>query len=125
MFTSFARILTGCSMQDFIKFKLRIFGRPFEEYDPDFIHIIFSLVSVIELEATTEALALLHGMQRDTPMFPALKTLKIDNFTKVNSIIIAQFLVGMVNNNTPIDNLDLTLLEPQDMAIVKSLRHFV
>ena len=125
MFAAFARILKGCSMQDFIKFKLRIFGRPFEEYDPDFIHIILSLFSVIELEATTEALALLYGMQRDAPIFPVLKTLKIDNFTKVNPIVIAEFLVGMINNNTPIDNLDLTLLEPQDLGVIKSLHHLV
>jgi hypothetical protein len=55
-------------MQDFIKLKLQIFGCPFEEYDPDFIYIILSLISVTELEATTEALALLHGMQCDTPI---------------------------------------------------------
>jgi hypothetical protein len=46
MFASFARTLTGCNVQDFIKFKLRIFGRPFEGYKPGFIHIILSLVSV-------------------------------------------------------------------------------
>jgi hypothetical protein len=34
------------NVQDFIKFKLRIFGRPFEGYKPGFIHIILSLVSV-------------------------------------------------------------------------------
>ena len=125
MFASFVRILTGCRMENFSTFKMRIFGRPFEEYDPGFIHIISSLVSVTELEATTEALALLHGIPSDARIFPALKTLKIDNFTRVDPIKIAKFLVRMVSNKTPIDNLDLTLLEPQDIGDVQSLRHFV
>jgi len=75
MFASFARILTSCNMQDFIKFKLRIFGRPRKGYyDPGLIHIILSFVSMIELEATTKALALLHDMESDACMFHSLKT---------------------------------------------------
>ena len=67
-------------MQDFIKFKLRIFGRPREGYDLGWIHIMLSFVSVLELEATTETLALLHGMESDARMLPCLKTLKVDNY---------------------------------------------
>jgi len=74
MFASFARILTSCNMQDFIKFKLRIFGRPRKGYDPGLSHIILSFVSMIELEATTKALALLHNMESDACMFHCLKT---------------------------------------------------
>jgi len=79
------------------------------------------------IETTTEALVLLRGMQSDACRFPVLKTLKIDNFTRVNPIIIAEFLVGMVRNNTPIDNVNLSesLLDPQDMGVIKSLHHFV
>jgi len=32
------------------------------------------------IEAATEALVLLYGMQSDVCRFPALETLKIDNF---------------------------------------------
>jgi len=74
VFASFAHILTSCNMQDFIKFKLRIFSCPRKGYDPGFIHIILSFVSMIELEATTKALALLHDMESDAYMFHCLKT---------------------------------------------------
>jgi len=70
----FARILTSCKMEYFIKFKLRIFGRPRKGYDPGFIHIILFFVPMIELEATTKALALLHDMESDACMFHYLKT---------------------------------------------------
>jgi len=63
---SFARILTGCNMQDGIKFKVRIFGRPYEGYG--FIHITLSLVSAIE--TATEALVLLHSMKKRRAYVP-------------------------------------------------------
>jgi hypothetical protein len=55
----------------------------------------------------------------DAGMFLALKTLKIDNFTRVNPIIIAEFLVRMIRNITPI------LLNSQNDGVIKSSRHFV
>lgn len=60
-------------------------------------------------------------------MFPAHKVLKTDNFTVVEPMIIAKFFCwdATVSNNTPIDNPDLSLLDPQDMGAINSLRHLV
>ena len=67
-------------MQNPIKFKLRIFGRSLQGYDPGFIQIILFLVSVRVLEVTMEAQELIHGIRRDTGMLLDVKMLKIEHF---------------------------------------------
>ena len=106
-------------MQDCIKFKLRIFSGPLEEYVPGFIHILLSLVSVIDLGATTEALGLLHDMENDARMFSPSRRSRSTISPRPNSYW------DSIDNNTPIYNLDLSLLDSHDMGVIKCLQHFV
>ena len=110
--TSFAHISTCCTMQDCIKFKLRIFSGLLKEYEPGFFHILLSLVSVIDLEATTEAPALLHNMENDACMFFPSRRSRSAISPCPNSYW------DSVGNNTPIYNLDLSLLDSQGMGVI-------